>query len=527
MLGVTAMSKGNKEIVKSSIAVSLIAGLGLILGVLSQVLIAYYFGTSGELDRFLVAYAFPSLFIGMSGAVFSSSLIPVVTPIKDSREQLGKAIFTAFFFVLVISISTTLLGFFGRAFLLRTTTNYSQEDLDQTIRLASMVWPLLGLTLLVSFVSSVYQLSKSFIWPAVVALLPTVGKIAGTIFLAKRLGIAGLIGGEVIFCCLSFVVLLPIILRLVPGRPRIEFRNTYALQFLKTLIPVSISLAAFTILPSIDVFWASKLPAGSISYIGYSTRIVVALGSLVVGGIYVVIFPYLSEDFSNNEKDVFLSRMGTFIKAVSIFFIPMATFCTFYRYELLDALLKRGMFTAESIKGVASVLPFYLIGLVAMGPTTLVSRAYYAKKESVKFGILSLLLIMIYFVLVGVLSRYLSYVGIGVAYLIFWLLLFIVSTLFLDKGIFSSDFFSHILKVALSVFGGVAASYVVVRQLAFSFVAINLIIGFVTTCLAFGFLCYVSKIEQAISLGRYIYDRTYNWVIGLCRGIKLRSRFHK
>jgi putative peptidoglycan lipid II flippase len=504
--------KDNKDMVKSSVLVSLITAFSLVIGFLSQVLIAYYFGTSRDLDRFLIAYAFPSIFNGIGGAVFSSSLIPIVTPIMDSSEALKKTLSTAFFFTVVISFCIALFGFLGRAFILRVTTNLPQDDMILTVKLAGLVWLIAGVTILTSFVSSAYQLNKSFILPAMVFLLPTTGRILGTVIFANKLGIIGVILGEMVFCLLSLIVLLPIIFKYVSFPLRIEIDNPRAISFLKTMIPVSISLAPFTILPSIDAFWASGLPAGSMSYIGYSTRIVVVLSVLVVNGIYMVILPYLSEDIATDKGELFLSRVGNSIKAVLMFFVPIGAFCIFYRYQLIGMLFKRGMFTQSSVNEVASVLPFYLGGLLGMGPATLVSRAYHAKREFKKFGILSVAFIVMYFISAGVLSRYLSYKGIGIAYLAYWLLFFAISTLLLDKRIFSTEFFMHSLKAAFSAIVSVAISYFVLSKLAFLGVVTGLFLAFATTCMLFGLSCYILKIKQAVFVIQHVYS---HWLGGV------------
>ncbi|MBN2021084.1 MAG: hypothetical protein JW749_12775 [Sedimentisphaerales bacterium] len=514
------MIKGNREIIKSSVFVSLITAVGLIIGFFSQVLIAYYFGTSRELDRFFVAYAFPAIFSGMAGAVFSSCLIPVVTPIKNEPEALKKAVSMAFFFALAVSSCMALFGFLGREFILKATTNLSRQDLEKTVTLGGLVWMIVGITILTSFISSVYQLTKSFCLPAVMFLLPTTGRILGTVIFANKLGIMALILGEMVFSILSLLIMLPIIFKYVSFPFRIEFGNIYTIHFIKAIIPVGISLVPFTILPSIDVFWASRLAAGSISYIGYSTRIVVALGCLVINGVYMVILPYLSEDISNNKKDEFISRLSASIQAVLIIFIPIAIFCSFFRYDFISVLFKRGEFTEESVKSVGLLLPLYLFGLVGMGPTTLISRAYCAKKQFAKFGIISIVFIVIYFVLAGILSHYFSYIGIGFAYLIYWFSLFAVSTLFLESKILSSFFFTNLLKVSLYAIVSVTLSYFIVIRLLSGCVFVGLIVGFVGAGLTFTAMCYFFKVPQVVSLTKYAYDLSFRRIIYALRCIR-------
>jgi peptidoglycan biosynthesis protein MviN/MurJ (putative lipid II flippase) len=192
-----------------------------------------------------------------------------------------------------------------------------------------------------------------------------------------------------------------------------------------------------------------------------------------------------------------------------MFFIPIGAFCIFYRYQLIEILFKRGMFTQTSVNKVASVLPFYLAGLIGMGPATLVSRAYYAKREFKKFGILSVVFIVMYFISAGVLSRYFSYRGIGIAYLAYWLLFFAVSALLLDKRIFSAEFFTHSLKAVFSAVISVATSYLVISKLAFLGVVAGLFLALATTCVLFGFFCYILKTEQAVFIIQHVYSRWF------------------
>jgi len=501
------MIKSNKEIVKSSVFVSLITAAGLVIGFLSQVLIAFYFGTSREFDRFLVAYAFPSVFIGMAGAVFSSCLIPIVTPIKNEPDAMKKAVSTAFFLAMATSLCIAVFGFFGRSFILRATTNLSQDDLAMTITLGGMVWVIAGITILTSFISAVYQLTKSFVLPAVMFLLPTTGRILGTVIFADKFGIKALILGEMIFSFLALLVMLPIIFKYVTIPVKIDFGVSLAGDFLKAMVPVAVSMAPFTILPTIDAFWVSGLSAGSMSYIGYSTRITVALSALVINGIYMVILPYLSEDISNNNNDLFLSRLSSSIKAVLMFFIPIGFFCIFYRYQLIDILFKRGQFTQTSVNEVASVLPFYLLGLIGMGPAVLISRAYCAKREFMKFGIISAALVVMYFISAGLLSKYFSFIGIGITYLVFWLMLFIIGAVLLDKRVLSPQLVAHSLKTAFSAVLCVASSFFLTAKLTFLGTAGVVLLALASSCVLFGIFCYMLKIDQALFVMQHIYGR--------------------
>jgi putative peptidoglycan lipid II flippase len=500
------MDRDNGELIRASVSVTLFTVASLALGFVSQVLIAYYFGTSGELDCYLIAYAVPSLFLGVSGSVFSSCLIPALTPLKGSEAMMRSAVAGALLVTMALATGITAAGFLSRGLVLGATTNLRGGDLDRAVRLSGALWPVVGITMLVSFLSALYQLSRSFTRPAAIHLLPTIGMIGGTVLLAGRLGIMGLILGALALSVVSLILMLPAALARLKAPFRLDARATWGSDFVKSIVPVAVSILPFTALPTIDAFWASGLPPGSMSYIGYSTRLTLALGSLVLNGIYMTILPYLSDDLRNGAEDVFISRLRASVKAVLLVFTPAALILMFYRHEAVEVLLRRGMFTEESVNGVASVLPYYLAGLLGMGPATLISRAYFARRESRRFGALSLVFIAVYFALSGLLSRGFSYPGIGAAYLIYWASFSITGAMMLDRKTISGASLRYALKVSSGSLASVALSWLVSTRLHALGPFARLSVGAGISIVLFALACYALRINEAFAIARYIYN---------------------
>jgi putative peptidoglycan lipid II flippase len=445
----------------SSLAVSLLGLVNVGLGVINQVIIASYFGTSAQLDSFLIASAVPSVLGGIALSLFSSSLVPMLTPIRHLPREISKAVTTVTVLTAIATVLIVACGVCARGAILSLSTSLGAERLELGTRLSGYIWIITGFVILNAFCASLFNLLKQFIFPAVVGLLPTLGMIVGTLTLGSTIGIEGLVIGWLGMAILSCVALIPVLAKCGLAWKELRIERRYAEEFLSTLMPVAVGLLPFTILPTIDAYWVSRLPEGSMSYIGYCFRIVTGIGSLVVSGMYVVILPYLSENVADNDLDAFVRRLRLAIKCVLLITIPLVTFFAFFGREVVTVLFQRGHFDEKSTGAVSSLLPFYLVGLLAMPPATILSRGYFALKRYQGFSFLSLAAVAVYWVLSGVLSRYYSFYGIGFTYGIYWVLFLSTGVFLLDRSMFNSDTLRSPLKCSVCSVIGSAVAYVV------------------------------------------------------------------
>ena len=493
------------EIIRSSVGVSLISGLRMVFAFLSQMAIAYYFGTSRELDIYLIASAMPLVVSGVVSALFSSSIIPILMNVRDDEREFLIALSSIFFYAIVIC---TVIGFTGLLFgktLLSFTTSLYQNELSLAADLSKIIWGCIGIEGVISLFSCFYNFKKKFLFPSFLMLLPVIGMILGTIFFSKSMGIRGLAFGWMMMDVFSLLLIYSGSFRFLPRFTlrKIRSNNYFAISFLKSIIPIAISILPFTILPLIDSYWASSLEEGSMSYIGYSTRISLAIGSLVINGLYAVILPYLSEDVAKNNLCSFNANLQGSIKISFLIAIPVA--CAFYLYRdpLIASFLQRGKFTTLSTTGVVSLLPFYLAGSIMMFPSTLISRAFFAKQKSRSLSTISIVLICYYFVLSGLLVNKFSYIGIGVTYLTYWIFFFTASSLSLNNEILSKSLLIFTSKVLLNSLISTGLVFLVLEFVKISgLTKIALYIFFVIIIYAFS-IKYILKVAD---LSRLIWN---------------------
>ncbi len=424
---------------RASLTVSLLSVISIVLGVVNQAVVAKYFGASPELDEFLIASAVPSLISGVGLSLFSSILVPSLTAIKADTEKLSASVTAATSLAAIGAIVTALIGVLATESILAVTTGLDGAKLRQVSEPARYIWIISALSIFGSYLTSLYHLRKEFLISAVTGIFPAIGMILGTVFLSSSIRIKGLVVGWLLATAIGCAILSPILFRCGFSLKKLNLRNPYALDCLRAVVPVAMGIVPFTILPTIDAYWASQLPEGSMAFIGYCTRIVIGVGSLVVSGVYVVILPHLTQHLANNEIYLFSLKMQAAIKAVIVLIIPAATVFLFFGRDIVTLLFQRGQFNERSTEEVAALLPFYLVGLVAMAPTTIVSRGYFALREYREFAALGVAMILFYFVVAGAFSARLSLHGIGIAYALYWIMFFSIGIVALRRYLDLSD----------------------------------------------------------------------------------------
>ena len=195
------------------------------------------------------------------------------------------------------------------------------------------------------------------------------------------------------------------------------------------VVPVTLSLLPFTALGSISIFWASGLPVGSISFLGYSQNFAGFLSVAMGSAVAVVTFPYMADDKAEQRV---ADSLGMFVRRLRYVFLLTAVGAVILfilREPILEIVYQRGAFDTSSIQGIAGVLPWYLVAAVCISCANLLLALYYSMDDVLTLAKLGVILPFIFFIFAGIFSRWLSYEGIGVAYAGVWLLYLVVSLL--------------------------------------------------------------------------------------------------
>jgi len=465
---------GSTLIIKHVSIVTVLTGVNLLVTLMNQVVLAYLFGAGTSMDAFLSCGAVPFVILNLAIGDLGYVLIPLLTKWEEDGK-LREAIDATFTGVTLLALAVTIVGIGCHTLILRLTTasNMPLATFALADQMAPLMWIIIGLTIMGSYLTGIHYFKRQFTPPSITLAVPYLGMIAGGLAGAHRFGIISVAFGWAIGTLARDVVLL-LALGGSPIRFSTKLFHPATRKLMRTLPSLGLSLLPFAALPMIDVFWASRLPVGSISYLGYSNRIVIALTSIVVQGLSVVMFPDLSEDIVKGKIALFRRKVIDAMKVIFLVIVPLSVLVSIGRIPMIGFALGRGRFGTDSILGVARVLPFYLLGVVWMAMMNIIIRSFYALQDYKTPAIVGTVALVLYTALSGLLIPHYSYLAIGIAYCVFWVFMFTVQSYFLGKAVgtvLNREFLGFLGKVTLSSLAAIGFAFVLPRLVTMGAVA--------------------------------------------------------
>lgn len=412
---------------RSSLLVSLLAALGAVMSFLNQLVLARFFGTTAEMDAYLIAISLPLTISGLLAGVLGYQLVPALRRAEASRGGadalfrsacLGLGGGAAFFAVV---------GAIGSAWLVRKLNpGLSLEQQVLISRLAHVTWLCLPFAVLGTIYTAGLHNRQRFAAATLMTFAPTIGSIVVCLLAHARIGIDAAVWGQF----LGYVAV-PVGLRLALGKPG---RGRDPSGFRNVLAQMPLALTAmliFVLYPFSDAIWGSRVGLSAVSYLGYAQRLLVGFSGLAVVGATTVLFPRLARHAALGEHEALRRDLGLSLRYMLVCMAPAATLIWVLADPALQLLFQRGAFHLSDTLALGGLLRPMLFGMVAMSCMGLVFKALFANGQVGFAAIFSTVGSGVYFALSGFLGTRMGVLGIGYAYAITWWLVFVLSLTFI------------------------------------------------------------------------------------------------
>ncbi len=143
----------------------------------------------------------------------------------------------------------------------------------------------------------------------------------------------------------------------------------------------------------LDTVLASFLPAGSVSWLYYSDRLVeLPLGVFAIA-ISTVILPSLSRQQSSRSPEAFKATLDWAIRIVLLIAIPAAVALMILAEPILMTLFQYGKLTVRDVTMASYSLQAYSLGLMAFMLIKVLAPGYFSRQDTktpVKIGIIAM-----------------------------------------------------------------------------------------------------------------------------------------
>lgn len=334
-----------------------------------QLLLAKWFGTEADMDAFVAASTLPLVVSGLLAGALSSAFVPVYV---ETRERDGETAAWSMAVQLVcwLSLLTLLLWQVAKSFAdpLMKTLHPGFDD-EQVLRTSELFQTLSSLMVWNSLCGLARAWNHCHGRFAVTGFAALIGN-AVTVALAWRAepsgGMDRIAQAVTIGAVTTFAMQMPWIRIFSRGWPVTPESQAAVKRCLVLMLPLVIGWTCSQLDPLVDRYLTSDLSSGSVSHLGYASRLATAVLTLCTSGLAVVAFPALARHAAERNNDRLRVEIAAALRFLTLLLVPTVVTLVAFGEPLIRDLLQRGRFSAEDTRTVSQTLAM-LCGLIVGG----------------------------------------------------------------------------------------------------------------------------------------------------------------
>jgi putative peptidoglycan lipid II flippase len=381
-----------RRLARSTAIFSLATGVSRVLGLVREVVAAYYFGAAGKVNAFTVAFQVPNLVRALvADAALSSAFVPVFTELleKGDRRRAWRVASSLVWLVLLVLGALTALFILLAPWILRPFGDPG-GDRELAVGLARILFPIVALLGVSGIVVGILNSYEHFSVPALTPVFWNLAIIAGLVIGVPR---ADSIDSKLYVYAVSIVVgtviqvLLPIPwLRGRDDRLRvlIDWRDPAVWRVLRLMVPVTLGLGLINFNLVVDSAFASRLidPELAPTAIDKAFRLYMLPQGMFSVAIATVLFPALARLAARGDEAGFRTTVGLGVRQIAFMLVPASAISAVLAEPITRLVYQRGEFDATQTPVVAGALAAFSAGLFFNGTMLLLNRAFFSLQSN-------------------------------------------------------------------------------------------------------------------------------------------------
>lgn len=386
----TEQNNGKHSLLRSSAVVSVMTLLSRVLGMVRDIVVAGYFGSTPAADAFFLAFRIPNFLRRLfAEGAFAQAFVPVLSEYRAQRALDEVKLLvnrTAGSLGLALSL-ITLLGVVGAPYIIMVFAPGFHGDpykLELAGELLRITFPYLMLISLTAFCGGVLNSYGRFAVPAFTPVLLNLCMIVATLVFTPYFHepIKALAWGVFVAGLLQLGFQLPFMahIHLLP-RPQFKRNDEGVQRILYLMVPALFSVSVSQINLLIDTIMASFLQSGSISWLYYADRLSeLPLGAFGIA-IGTVILPSLSRQHASKNPEAFSATLDWALRMVLLVGVPAALALAVLAEPLIATLFQYGAMTEEAVQQSANALQAYSLGMLTFMLIKVLSPGYFSRQD--------------------------------------------------------------------------------------------------------------------------------------------------
>lgn len=406
----TPTSSGSTRFVSHAILISSFTLLSRLTGLVRDAVLAAVLGLTSVSDAFFIGFLVPNLFRRLFGeGALTAAFIPHYTDLLKKDPAVARRFASLCFALLAMLLAVITLA--GEGLLLVMQSMQWGESTALAIRLTMIMLPYMPLICLVALVGGMLQVHNRFGPPAAAPVLLNLAMIGFTLWAAWRLPDAESLPRVATVVAISVLLAgaLQLIWQLLALKKSASFTVDFAgtgealRSMLKMMLPMLLGLAVFQINAFLDSLIAFGLSprngSTELHILGYTTSYPIQTGAVAalqwaqrlyqfplgVFGIAVAtaIFPALAHAAAKDDQgEQFRTILRHGLRLTVFIGLPASVGLILLRLPLTRMIYEHGDFTSDDASRVAFILAGYAASVWAYSMTHVLTRAFYARKNS-------------------------------------------------------------------------------------------------------------------------------------------------
>ena len=371
----------------STVFFSFATGVSRVVGLIREVVAANYFGVTGPMSAFTIAFQVPNLIRALfADAALQGAFVPVFTELLETgrkREAVHVASSLFFLITLVLGAITAFAILTASLVMPLFAPGFSDHLTDLTVTLSRVMFPIVLLMALTGLLAGMLNSLEHFSVPALAPVAWNVVIIAFLTALRPDFGgdrhidayAWGVLAGTIV----QFLMPIPWLRRYgIALKPRLDWRNEHVRRVLKLMLPVTIALGVINFDNLINSLFGTLVSKEAPAAIDRAFRIYMLPQGIFSVAIATILFPTLSRFATRKDYDGLRSTMANGVRQIALLLIPSAAVMMVLAEPITRLIYQRGVFDKHATHLVSIAMIFWALSLPAQGMSLLFSRTYFS-----------------------------------------------------------------------------------------------------------------------------------------------------
>ncbi|MBY0569830.1 MAG: murein biosynthesis integral membrane protein MurJ [Burkholderiaceae bacterium] len=382
------------NLLKTLASISGMTMLSRITGLARDILINSQFGANALSDAFNIAFRIPNLLRRLfAEGAFAQAFVPILAEYKvrqgeEATKALVDHVATLLTWALLLTCAA---GIVGAPVILYVAANGLLDRPDvfnASVVMTRIMFPYIGFMSMVALAGGILNTWREFKIPAFTPVIYNLTSIAGSLWLSRfleqpiyALAIAVFVGGV-----LQMAIQIPALVKIgmlprIGWRPHTAWQDEGVRRIVRNMLPAILAVSASQISILINTSLASKMVAGSTSWLASADRLMEFPTALLGVALGTILLPGLSKANADGDTTEYSALLDWGLRLTFLLAMPAAVALATIPEALTATLFHHGKFDDHAVQMTSHALISYGIGLIGLIVVKILAPGFYARQD--------------------------------------------------------------------------------------------------------------------------------------------------